>query len=217
MASTREYRKLRQHSFRDRGLCISCGKKSAAIAKRCEECHRWRMNWQKQRRDSYLAEGMCSACGKRKLHTKTMCKPCSVKHAGYVRTRRQRCKASNLCTQCGKANKTHTERCAPCMVIQGAYREKVKGEVYAAYGGYVCACCGEDEPRFLTIDHIQNDGNKMRGTVHPRHTWSFYLWIRRNNFPTGLQVLCWNCQQGKHFNGGVCPHKCPKRTKSATT
>jgi hypothetical protein len=30
--------------------------------------------------------------------------------------------------------------------------------VYAAYGGYKCNCCGESEPMFLSIDHIDNDG-----------------------------------------------------------
>ncbi len=25
--------------------------------------------------------------------------------------------------------------------------------------------------------------------------------------PEGFQVLCWNCNLGKYYNGGVCPHR----------
>ena len=35
----------------------------------------------------------------------------------------------------------------------------------------------------------------------------FYRWLKRNNFPEGFQVLCFNCNCGKEINKGVCPHK----------
>ena len=31
-------------------------------------------------------------------------------------------------------------------------------QVFEAYGGYKCNCCGESEPMFLSIDHIDNNG-----------------------------------------------------------
>src|SRR5215831_5285773 len=34
-----------------------------------------------------------------------------------------------------------------------------------AYGGYRCACCGVDEPMFLTIDHLNNDGTSHRRQI----------------------------------------------------
>ena len=34
-----------------------------------------------------------------------------------------------------------------------------------------------------------------------------YEWIKRNNYPDGFQVLCWNCNSGKGANGGICPHE----------
>ena len=37
-----------------------------------------------------------------------------------------------------------------------------KEQVYEAYGGYKCACCGETEPMFLSIDHIDNNGAEER-------------------------------------------------------
>jgi ribosomal protein L40E len=33
-----------------------------------------------------------------------------------------------------------------------------------------------------------------------------YRWLVKNGFPAGFQVLCRNCNWGKHANDGVCPH-----------
>lgn len=88
---------------------------------------------------------------------------------------------------------------------------ELRETVFKAYGGYKCACCGETEPLFLTIDHVNNDGAEMRQNgTHSRGGTQFYQWLRKNNFPEGFQVLCMNCNLGKHRNGGVCPHKSGK-------
>jgi hypothetical protein len=88
-----------------------------------------------------------------------------------------------------------------------------KESVFAAYGGAVCACCGETEISFLTLDHIADNGaedrrqrglcknTQSRGGGHP-----FYGQLRREGYPPGLQVLCWNCQWGKRLCN-TCPHK----------
>lgn len=34
-----------------------------------------------------------------------------------------------------------------------------------------------------------------------------YYWLKRNGFPPGFNVLCWNCQWGIHINKGKCPHE----------
>ena len=87
-------------------------------------------------------------------------------------------------------------------------QDRVRREVYAAYGT-VCACCGEAETKFLSIDHINNDGaEERRSGKYGSSGSAFYLWLRKNAFPAGYQVLCMNCQVGKHRNSGVCPHKC---------
>jgi hypothetical protein len=31
--------------------------------------------------------------------------------------------------------------------------------------------------------------------------------LRKNGFPEGFQVLCANCNIGRHINGGICPHE----------
>lgn len=87
----------------------------------------------------------------------------------------------------------------------------LREQVFMAYGGKQCACCGETEPLFLTIDHIANDGAEMRRSgTHSRGGTQFYQWLRKNGFPSGFQVLCMNCNLGKHRNGGFCPHDTAK-------
>ena len=93
-----------------------------------------------------------------------------------------------------------------------AKRKRIRSATFAAYGGEICACCGEKESKFLTIDHINNDGAAKRKQIYPQgkgntagyHT---YQWLVKNNFPAGYQVLCMNCNYGKRMNNGVCPHK----------
>ena len=83
-----------------------------------------------------------------------------------------------------------------------------RDQVFAAYGGYKCACCGETEQMFLSIDHIDNNGAEERKSgLYAGSGYSFYRWLRKTGFPSGYQVLCMNCNVGKHKNGGVCPHQ----------
>lgn len=92
-------------------------------------------------------------------------------------------------------------------------RDNRKFEVFAIYsdGQPKCACCGENHIEFLTIDHINNDGAKHRREIFGKHNrlggYAFYAWIKKNNLPEDLQVLCMNCQTGRKLNNGICPHK----------
>lgn len=83
----------------------------------------------------------------------------------------------------------------------------IKNDVFVAYGGWRCACCGETERSFLTIDHMQNNGSKLRRLGIHGHSTDFYRWLKKCGFPSGFQVLCMNCQFGKRMNKGVCPHQ----------
>lgn len=75
--------------------------------------------------------------------------------------------------------------------------------VMEAYGGPICSCCDETIYKFLTIDHINEDGAIHRAAIG-KH---LYRWLIENDYPPGFQVLCGSCNMGKHLNGGVCPHK----------
>ena len=81
---------------------------------------------------------------------------------------------------------------------------EIKAKCIGHYGGK-CACCGETNIGFLTIDHLDGGGSKHRRAVG-RGT-NFYKWLIRNEFPDEYQVLCFNCNCGKQVNGDICPHK----------
>jgi hypothetical protein len=85
------------------------------------------------------------------------------------------------------------------------YYAKTKIKVFEAYGGMKCACCGESNSKFLTIDHIDQNGAKHRKEIGKGTR--LYVWLRSNNFPSGFQVLCYNCNCGRYHNKGICPHK----------
>ena len=88
---------------------------------------------------------------------------------------------------------------------QRKQQAKVRAEVRSHYGNK-CVCCGEDEPAFLAIDHINGGGNAHRRKLGMPSGTQFYLWLRRNNFPEGFQILCFNCNFAKSAHG-QCPHK----------
>jgi hypothetical protein len=88
---------------------------------------------------------------------------------------------------------------------------RARHDAFLAYGGYRCACCKEDEPIFLTLDHMNNDGNKDRKRIG--NGIRLFTLLRRQGYPPGFQVLCFNCNCGRHRNGGVCPHHARKRRR----
>lgn len=108
------------------------------------------------------------------------------------------------------AEMSESERAAYYAEIRRGNNERrwaVRDEVYRAYGGYKCACCGETEKAFLSIDHINNDGASHKRECNLTTGEQLYRWLKRHGFPDGFQVLCMNCQWGKRNNNGVCPHQ----------
>ena len=94
----------------------------------------------------------------------------------------------------------HPDRYRDASVVARERRKTVKQEVLTYYGHGNCACisCGEHRIECLSIDHIKGNGNKQRiGNLRNSH--SFYLWLRKNNYPLGYQTLCMNCQWVKRF------------------
>ena len=78
----------------------------------------------------------------------------------------------------------------------------------------VCIGCWEETTtEFLTLDHINNDGNKhrkkLRGSNKHGGGTHFYRWLRRNNYPKdNFQILCMNCNWARHNEDDkICPHK----------
>lgn len=86
------------------------------------------------------------------------------------------------------------------------HNNKVKRRVMDAYGG-VCQCCGESMLEFLTLDHINNDGNEHRKTLKGFGAGTaLYRLLEKQGWPEGFQTLCMNCNWARHWNNGICPH-----------
>lgn len=82
--------------------------------------------------------------------------------------------------------------------------------VLTYYSGTIpfCACCGEKQLKFLSLDHINGGGTEHRRKLGAKNGKgaNIYHWVIRNRFPLGFQVLCHNCNCAKGFYGS-CPHK----------
>lgn len=81
-----------------------------------------------------------------------------------------------------------------------AKRDGLRLEVLMAYGG-LCECCGESEPNFLAIDHIDGGGHQHRKSIKQ----SISAWLKKNGYPAGFRVLCHNCNMALGLYG-ECPH-----------
>lgn len=78
-----------------------------------------------------------------------------------------------------------------------------QGLIYRHYGD-ICKCCGEDNKKFLTIDHINGHIEKEGKAKLGGGTLA--IWIVNNNYPIRFQILCFNCNMAKGIFG-ECPHK----------
>lgn len=83
-----------------------------------------------------------------------------------------------------------------------------KLEVFDHYGGCRCSCCGEPHHEFLQMDHTENNGAAHRKelTGDAQDGRNLVIWLKKQGYPPGYQVLCANCNYAKgHF--GACPHE----------
>lgn len=113
-------------------------------------------------------------------------------HELEVQARGKQRYAQNRESELGKARSREVERRRRCIM---------------AYGGPICACCGETTYEFLTIDHINGGGNKHAEARRDKGQHAnLYTHLIAEGFPPGYQVLCYNCNCAKG-NYGVCPHQ----------
>jgi hypothetical protein len=117
----------------------------------------------------------------------------------YYQTNAERIKAQQKAYRQANAERIKTQ--------QKAYRQKMKETILSHYSGGVskCACCGEQNMAFLSIDHIEGGGRKQMRKLK-RGGDSFYHWLRDNGYPSGYRVLCMNCNSALGFRGH-CPHE----------
>jgi hypothetical protein len=130
-----------------------------------------------------------------KGYVKAQCGVCRVYSATFaVRDRRKWTDSQRQITQRKRA----------------AALRSLKTEVLAAYGGH-CGCCGEGALEFLSIDHVNGNGNSHKRELRKMSkpgvsSPNLYMWLKQKGYPEGFQVLCHNCNQAKgHY--GTCPHR----------
>jgi hypothetical protein len=173
--------------FEGKKICRICGETKAI-----SEFHVYGCRTRKAR-----ITDVCETCHKARLHEWY-----EKRHAAYTPEDRQQ--HNERARQWRDANPE--KRMEISRRSHKKSRHHDKAVVHAAYGGK-CACCGEKEPMFLTVDHINNDGHAERKSGLYGSTERFYRWVIKNNFPDCYQLLCYNCNLGKAHNNGVCPHQ----------
>ena len=117
-------------------------------------------------------------------------------------------RAGCRCSDCRSANAVkmrewRARRPDHALAYQRSWKAALRSEVLSHYGG-ACACCGESEPKFLGLDHIDGGGTKHRNELGLRGD-AVYGWAKREGYPPIFQVLCHNCNMAKGFYGS-CPH-----------
>ena len=117
---------------------------------------------------------------------------------------------ASSCKECHKAEcREHRARHKVKVYLRElANKDKVKLEVFSHYCDGPIACkCGYNDLRALTLDHIDGGGNEHRKLIKKRCGTDFYRWVKKNNYPSGIQVLCMNCQFVKrHENNEMNRH-----------
>jgi hypothetical protein len=177
------YDRKRHRQRRDQGLCINCTKVPVIAPQvACESCRAKQRKAHKTLSRQHEEAGLCNRCGQRPpIVGGKLCEDCNA--------------------QWRKLYSTHSGY-KPARKVR---RQTLKRTVMEAYGGARCACCGETEMAFLTIDHITGQGRHHRQVIDRRGE-TFYRWLKVHRFPSGYRVLCMNC----NFSLGVfgyCPHQ----------
>lgn len=147
------------------------------------------------------------------------CTKCGTENelSGFYPKKAGRFGVASECKECTKKRskaRQHGPNRALVLAKSNEYSKakhyRIKDAVFAAYGGYKCACCSETERKFLTLDHVKNDGASFRRMIAGNRQaagGTTYRWLAAHGFPAGYQVLCMNCNHGKRMNNGICPHQ----------
>ena len=156
-----------------------------------------------------MAKLTCTKCGDTKQETAF--RACGSKRLadGFVRLyRSEHCRRCDrqikierglcICSQPLANGKTSCERCLKA--VRDSVHTKWLADRNAAithYGGS-CAYCGESIEVFLTFDHVNDDGGEFRKQKNGTNRGlNMGRWLRQNNYPANIQLLCSNCNSAK--------------------
>lgn len=103
-------------------------------------------------------------------------------------------------------NKYHANNLDKRREWKRAAWSRIRRRVIDKYGGK-CACCGELELDFLSIEHVGEWGHIHRKILGTRSPWTLYDDLTTYDYPKEkIIVLCFNCNMGQR-RLGECPHK----------
>jgi hypothetical protein len=189
---------------RRKGLCTRCLKEKTHDFSLCGRC---RLGLKSSRlRKRHL--GLCPNCSSRVDPGKVYCNTCIARCARHVVQKRRRWRLARLCLRCGKRRDGSSLQCKTCLLYMRQVKRRFWIRVRQALLdrlGHMCRCCGLRDGRFLSVDHVWNDGYKeRRRTSNP---YQLYRKILAGSVDSAtVQLLCYNCNMAKAFNGGTCPH-----------
>lgn len=156
-----------------------------------------------------VAGGGCWTCSKPASEGRKYCAECLIRHAAKTKRRAHARVANGICRECGKNQISEKSKgyCDGCLLGRRLFWQRLKMDAFMAYGGPKCVCCGVSEPMFLNIDHVNRNGAAHIREIGKSAGFRIYGWLKRHRYPAGFQVLCFNCNCAREFNGGICPHQ----------
>jgi len=191
-----ESKGITRHEARKKSkLCQTCDQLADKTVTACSRCNEKKREQRRER----IEQGNCATCGKPHDRNGTVCLNCSLVVKKLRNTRRE----AGLCVHCGSPDRIELyQYCEQCRDKNRKKDRKkyakLKAQILQAYRGQ-CQHCGEDNPDFLQIDHVNDDGNTHRRSLSGKNQGcNIYTWLRKNGFPKeGFQLLCANCNTAK--------------------
>lgn len=173
----------------------------------CKQCRKERS------RKTDVEAYYCAECGRqstRVIGGPDLCRQCRPKMPN------KNCRYCGEPFASGQYNRSYCSTECRYQVRREVLRQEDRARrerIIEHYGGAnpACQCCGETEPKFLNLDHINGGGYKQKKELGNS---GFIRWIEKANYPLGFRLLCWNCNQGRQLNGGECPHNDPKEPRT---
>lgn len=198
----------RHDSRKYAGLCISCDAVVPDGNVRCPTCRGIRND----ERAARIKIGVCVDHPDRDVVTgRQRCQKC----LDSAKARRAANTAAGLCAECGNESPEPNGQLGKICLERGRIKDKrkrirLRRLAQSKYGEILqCFCCHEGNPDFLELDHIAGDGAAHRRSIGGKQRIGgsrMLYWLKKHNFPPGLQLACGTCNKAKHRHG-VCPHQ----------
>jgi hypothetical protein len=172
-----------------------------------EDKKKYSEDWYASRREA----GLCINCDKPAVPLRSRCQKHLDRQTQNQTSLASARKSAGMCVYCGERPLETANHCSDCRVKANVHKSNHRIRLVSAvldHYGRECVCCGEANKFFLTMDHVNGNGNAQRR----ENGWDSYVAIYRifrttGSWPEDFRVLCYNCNSGRWRNGGKCPHE----------